>query len=186
MVMFRFAAALSFAFALLIPQPAFALENENLLVALPPGYKVGHQARNAKQLITEMVPVAETVENWTEMVTVQIFFGLKESVSAFRLRMEKLWAQACADVKSTPVGDGVVNGYTTITWRMTCPLNKRTGKPEITWFKAISGRDSFYVVQKAFKFEPPPEKAAAWVAYLNKVSVCDTRLPDRACPRGMR
>ena len=61
-----------------------------------------------------------------------------------------------------------------------------TGKPEITWFKAISGRDSFYVVQKAFKFEPAPEQAKQWVGWLDKVSVCDTRLPDRACPRGMR
>ena len=37
-------------------------------------------------------------------------------------------------------------------WRMTCPLNRQTAKPEMTWFKAISGTDSFYVVQKAFKF----------------------------------
>ena len=78
-----------------------------------------------------------------------------------------------------------MNGYNTMTWRLSCPLNRQTGKPEMTWFKAISGRDSFYVVQKAFKFEPAPEKAAEWVAWLDKVSVCDTRLPDRACPRGM-
>ncbi len=70
----------------------------------------------------------------------------------------------------------MVNGYTTMTWRMSCPLNRQSGKPEITWFKAIAGHDSFYVVQKAFKFEPAAEKAAEWVAYLNKVSVCDTRL----------
>jgi hypothetical protein len=172
------------ALALVIASPAFALENENLLVAMPPGYKVGYTKHTAKGVITEMVPAAETVENWTEMVTVQIFYGT-DSLIAFRARLEKLWASACAGARSAPVGGGLVNGYTTMTWRLSCPLNRQTGKPEMTWFKAISGRDSFYVVQKAFKFEPAPEKAAEWVAWLDMVSVCDTRLPDRACPRGM-
>jgi hypothetical protein len=178
-------ALLSLALALSVT-PAFALEAENLLVTLPPGYIVGYTNHTAKGVITEMVPAGETVENWTEMVTVQIFFGLHDSPTAFRLRLEKLWASSCSGAKSAPVGGGLTNGYTTMTWRMSCPLNKQTGKPEITWFKAIAGRDSFYVVQKAFKFDPSPDKAAEWVAFLDKVSVCDTRLPERKCPAGMR
>ncbi len=54
----------------------------------------------------------------------------------------------------------------------------------MTWFKAIAGNDSFYVVQKAFKFEPSPEQLTQWLGYLNKVSVCDTRLPERQVPGG--
>ena len=175
-----------FALALLTVLPALALENENLLVTVPPGYKVGFTKRAPNGVVTEMVPAAETVENWTEMVTVQIFFGMKDSVMGFRLRMEKLWLSSCAGAKSAPVSGGIENGYVTTMWRLSCPLNKQTGKPEMTWFKAIAGNDSFYVVQKAFKFEPPPDKVAEWVAYLNKVSVCDTRLPERNCPSGMR
>jgi len=170
----------------MLPTHAFALSAENLLVAVPSGYTVGHQAHNARQLISEMVPTAETVDTWTEMVTVLIYFGQKGSLIGYRSKMEKDWAAACAGAKSAPVGGGLVNGYTTMTWRQTCPLNKATGKPEITWFKAIAGNDSFYVVQKAFKSEPTAEQAAAAVKYLDGVSVCDTRLPDRACPRGMR
>jgi len=172
--------------AVFLALPAFALENENLRVAMPAGYKVGYTNHTPKGVITEMVTAGETVENWTEMVTVQIFFGMKDSVSGFRLRLEKLWAASCAGAKSAPVSAGIENGYVTTIWRQSCPLNKQTGKPEMTWFKAISGNDSFYVVQKAFKFEPAPEKAAEWVAYLNKVSVCDTRIPERKCPSGMR
>jgi hypothetical protein len=172
--------------ALLAAVPAQALEAENLLVTLPPGYKVGYTKHTQRGVITEMVPVGETVENWTELVTVQIFFGLQDSPASFRLRMEKLWAQACSGAKSAPVGDGLTNGYTTMAWRMTCPRNAQTGKPEMTWFKVIAGRDSFYVVQKAFKFEPAPDKAATWAKYLDSVSVCDTRLPERKCPAGMR
>lgn len=169
-----------------LPLRASALENENLLVAVPTGYKVGYNKHTPKGAITEMVPSAETVEAWTEMVTVQIFFGLHDSPASFRLRMEKLWIQACPGARSAPLGGGLVNGYVTMTWRLSCPLNRQTGKPEITWVKAIAGRDSFYVVQKAFKFDPAPERAAQWVAFLDKVSVCDTRIAERTCPRGMR
>lgn len=53
------------------------LENENLLITAPPGYKVGFNDKKPNMVMTEFVPAKETVENWTEMVTVQVFFGLK-------------------------------------------------------------------------------------------------------------
>jgi uncharacterized membrane protein len=68
-------------------------------------------------------------------------------------------------------------------WLQSCPLNKATGKPEITWFKAIAGNDSTYVVQLAFKAWPSKEQITSWMQYLGSVSVCDSRLPERACPR---
>jgi hypothetical protein len=68
-------------------------------------------------------------------------------------------------------------------WLQSCPLNKATGKPEITWFKAIAGNDSFYVVQLAFKAWPSKEQITSWMHYLGSVTVCDSRLPGRACPR---
>jgi hypothetical protein len=69
---------------------------------------------------------------------------------------------------------------------MNCPRNAQTGKPEITWFKALQGNDSFYVVQKAFKFDPPKEQIVQWTLWLKGVALCDTRLPERACPPGIQ
>ena len=45
----------------------------------------------------------------------------------------------------------------------------------------MRGRDSFYLVQKAYKFEPSVEQKKQWDDYLDGVSVCDTRRPDRPC-----
>jgi hypothetical protein len=165
--------------------PAHALENENLLVALPQGYKVGYQNSAGKQLISEMVPAGETVENWTEMLTVQIFLGMRDVTPAqYRERMQGLWAKACAGSEFAKVKEGVENGYVTLTWMQKCPLNRETGKPELTWMKAMQGRDSFYLVQKAFKFEPSAEQSRNWGGFLDGVRVCDTRLPDRPCKLG--
>jgi hypothetical protein len=168
--------------------PAVAqLVNENLLVAKPDGYKIGFNDKKNNAVISEMVPVSESVENWTEMVTVQIFLGMKGvTPEQFKARMEKLWSGACANAISLPVANVVENGYPVNVWHMTCPLNAQTGKTEITFFKAIQGNDSFYVVQKAFKFEPTKEQVVTWTTYLKKISVCDSRLPERRCPAAGR
>lgn len=170
---------------LLISTPAHAqLKNENLLVAMPDGYKVGFQDKNANQQITEMVPDGQSVKDWTDMVTVQIFFRMTDvTPDAYRQRLDKLWAETCKGAQSSPVGQGNERGYPVTIWIAFCPLNKETGKPELTILKAIGGKDSFYLVQKAFRFRPDKEQIQQWSRYLRDVSVCDSRVPDRACPQ---
>jgi hypothetical protein len=159
------------------------LVNENLLVTFPPGYKVGFQDKKPNLQMTEMVPDGEAVKDWSEMVTVQIFFGMKATPEQFKDRIANGWIASCKDGRHHPVDGGAQNGYPTLTWVLSCPLNSQTGKPEITWFKAVQGNDSFYLVQKAFKFMPNQEQATRWLKYLTDVKVCDSRLPDRRCPQ---
>lgn len=75
--------------------PAHAqLQNENLMVTMPEGYKLGFQEKKDNQLINEMVPAGENVKDWTEMLTVQIFFGMKDATpEQFKQRLEKLWSE---------------------------------------------------------------------------------------------
>lgn len=170
---------------LAVPSASWAdVKDETLLQNMPLGYKIDFQSRHGNMGITEMVPQAESVKNWTEMVTTQVFFGLKNATpEQFQAVMEKNWLASCKASQSASVAKGAENGYPFTLWMLSCPLNQATGKPEITWFKAIKGNDSFYVVQKAFRFEPTREQVIQWMQYLKKVSLCDTRLPDRACPR---
>jgi hypothetical protein len=176
-------AAIAALLLLLAAAPARAqLVNENLLVGLPPGYKVGWQDRKPNLQMSEMVPAGETVESWTEMVTVQIFFHSKSLPQLFRARINALWAKACPNSLYAPVAAGPERGYPAEVWMQACPSNPKTGKPEHTFFKAIQGNDSLYVVQKAFKYEPSRDEVTKWTRYLKSVSVCDSRIPDRACP----
>jgi hypothetical protein len=88
----------------------------------------------------------------------------------------------CPGSWSHSIAAGNENGYSTSVWYQNCSFNKTTGKPEFTWFKAMQGNDSFYVVQVALKVPPSEELIARWMNYLRSVRLCDTRLPDRACP----
>ncbi len=164
---------------------AAAFVNENLITTAPAGYHVGFRNKSDDGLITEWVPAGETVENWTEMVTVQVFYHLKVSPEAFMSNLEARWQRSCPGAdKAMPIANTVENGYPMLVWLLSCPQNPASGKVEITWFKAMQGNDSFYVVQKAFKFAPSKQQVTRWVGYLKAVHVCDSRLPDRACPQG--
>lgn len=134
-----------------LPAAAFAFEGENLLVSLPDGYKIGFQKRQGNMQITEMVPKAETATGWTEMVTLQVFHDLKSTPEQFRDRIAALWAKSCAGAKSAPIMSAVEGGYPVTMWLASCPLNKESGKPELTFMKAIAGKDSFYVVQESLQ-----------------------------------
>jgi hypothetical protein len=166
-------------------RPAAAeLVNENLLAPAPPGFKIGFRDKKNDLQMTEWVPANETVEKWTEMLTVQVFHGLKIAPEPFMRQLESSWRTACPGAgDAQPVVSGVENGYPALLWILDCPRNPATEKPELTWFKGIQGNDSFYVVQKAFKFNPTKEQIGRWINYLRAVRVCDSRIADRACPQ---
>jgi hypothetical protein len=169
----------------LLASPASAeFVNENLLTPTAPGYHVGFQNKKDSGQITEWVPEGQTVDNWTEILTVQIFNNMKMTPDSFMHAMEKQWDGGCPGAgNAEPIASGDENGYPYQVWLLNCPKNPLTGKPEITWFKALQGKDSFYLVQKAFKFAPSKEQIARWIGYLEAVRVCDSRLADRACPK---
>uniref|UniRef100_Q07KS1 Uncharacterized protein n=1 Tax=Rhodopseudomonas palustris (strain BisA53) TaxID=316055 RepID=Q07KS1_RHOP5 len=176
---------LSMLLALAVATPALALDNENLLVTVPKGFKVGFTKKSDQQMITEMVPENESVENWTEIVTVQIFYNLRDVPPAqYRARLEKAGAEACPGASFAKIKDGTEQLYPMVSWSQRCPLNKQSGKPEFTWFKVVQGRDSFYVVQKAFKAEPTERQLKAMAKFFDSSRVCDSRVPGQRCKPG--
>jgi len=160
------------------------LRDENLLQGIPPGYKIDFQAKKGNMIMMEMVPHGESVKNWTEMVTTNIYLGLKSATpESYRAEIGQMWGAVCKGSQFAPVTKGKENGYPFSIWIQVCPLNPSTGKPEYTWFKAIKGNDSFYVVQKAFKFQPSEKQNTKWMQYFHSIIVCDSRLKGHPCPK---
>jgi len=164
---------------------AFAqLRDENLLMGLPPGFKVAFQDRKPQGMIVEMVPEGQSLKNWDEMITVQIFYRRGDlEVEKFREDLRQGWIKACPDADFAPLKDGRENGYAFEFWSLYCPKNPETGAPEMTYFKAIRGNDAFYSIQKAFRVEPADSQIIEWTKFASKVLVCDTRIADRPCPK---
>lgn len=170
--------------AIAFTQAASALpEEENVLVPVPKGYKVDFQRNDNNARITEMVPLKESAKDWTEKLTVRVFYRLADvAPDKFKAQLEQLWAKACPGSESKQIKTGPIVGLPSITWVMTCKSNPSTGKPENTWLKVIQGSDSLYVVEKAFRFLPVRAQENQWLVFLDKVSVCDPRVSERPCP----
>jgi len=81
------------------------------------------------------------------------------------------------------IREGRDNGYAYALWAASCRSADAAGQLEETWTKAIQGRDALYVVQKAFTYNPFDRDVVKWVAYLERVQLCDPGLPDRPCRR---
>lgn len=174
----------TFLLACLLTTATYAeLKNENLIHELPVGYKVGHQNRNGNNLIVEMIPKNETIQNWTEMLTINITYGnLPITPIKYSEAMNDMWKKSCPGAEGSTIASGEENGYLFAVWMLICQNNPASGKPEWTWFKAIKGNDSFYVIQKAWRSEPLQQDVSKWMKQLRKIQVCDTRIPERKCP----
>ena len=160
------------------------VKDETLLLDPPIGYKVDSKEEKGNIVLIEMVPEGQSAKAWTEMLSIQFFLGVTTtSPQKFQAALQKQWLSVCTKGQFAPVADGAENGYPFAVWSLSCPLNEETGKPEITYFKAIQGADSFYLVQKAFRFDPSQEQVGQWMKYLRFVSVCDTRSAAHPCPR---
>jgi hypothetical protein len=154
-----------------------------MLSEVPKGYKVVHRMANEFGAIQEFIPEGETLLQWTEMLTVQILRHQPGYVlSDFRAALEGLWCSMCPGSSSEFVEAGFEQLRPTLMWSMICPLNRMTGKPELTWIKIVMGDGKLIVVQKAFKFKPSAEAIAFWISYLREVRVND----DVGCPAPAR
>lgn len=164
-------------------QSGMGLEDENLLAELPSGFKVDYEAQQNNMTISEMVPSNESVDDWSTLITVQIFMGMTGTTpEQYQENMNQSWFNACADSESYPVADGEENGYPFVLWQLYCPVNPATQKVEYAYMKAIQGNDSFYLVQVAFRHEPSSDEITQWMQYMKQVKVCDSRIPEKACP----
>ena len=172
----------------LLAYPAIAapLEAENVLVPLPPGFVLGYEAAKDGASIHEYVPTGETVDDWSTILTVQVFRGIAGTdPDAFAKMVADGWLGAYPDGTAAKAGGGKVNGYPMTLWDLTCPLNPATGKPETARLEAIGGADALYSVQYGYREAPSHQRASLAAKFLKAVSLCDTRKSDRACPAGM-
>ena len=160
------------------------LEGENLLQPLPAGFKIATEQAEGHASLTEMVPTDETVDQWTRMVTTQVYRGLNDAsvFARYKEQMKERWSKACDVADTKPFSDSSENGYATHVWLQVCAYKDTQKKPEVTVFKFIQGRDATYVVQIAFHFQPGKAQLAESMAYLGKVTVCDTRQANSPCP----
>jgi hypothetical protein len=158
------------------------IQGETLMVAEPDGYTIANSGRRGNAEVTQMVPTGQTVNDWTEMVTVQIYPNVNEfTFETYAAALEKRFKAACQGAEANALKRAQENGYDIEYWALDCRAKEGAHTPLITWFKMLRGNDRLYVVLKAFLTQPADEQIKATAQYLKNISVCDPRLKDRPC-----
>lgn len=183
---------LSALLALVFAVPAAAaLQGENLLVPPLAGWSKIYEGNGNGIRMQGFVPPGNTADVWSQMATIEVFLGrggypprkLRDQVNeGLRLNCEALHVD--------DLGAGTVNGLPAIRWMAYCSKLHQYGKGEIDMFQAVSGKDNFFLVYRAwrgpaFDLAHPPVAVPMikdWEQYMAGVAVCDSRDPSRPCP----
>ena len=178
---------------IMAPALAFAaLQGENLLVPPLAGWSQAYAAAGNGIRLVEYVPKGQTADAWSQMATIEIFFG-RGGMNPRDLEQKVVDGvrQNCQAMHVTDLGVGTSSSLPAARWVTYCGKWKQLPNGEITYFQAISGKDHFYLVQRSWRGAPfdiakplpiPDSLLKEWEAYLNQLSVCDSRDPKRPCP----
>lgn len=122
---------------------------------VPNGWKLGYHIINGQAELKEYVPVVESVERWTQMLTIQEFKSLPEKVEPkqFVEEMFQLTKARCKYYHSRIYFPFKQDGLNAIQGIQYCGIYLETGLGEVTLVKVIKG-DSLYVVQRAWRGRP--------------------------------
>jgi len=180
----RLCAAILVAFAAAPVEAQGLNEGENLLVTIPPGFALAHQAGNDQQMIEEFIPEGQSLETWQEMITLQVFPALGGTApEAFLHRMSAAFATACPEGQAGPVSPVAAGAYGAALFIATCPQSPRTEGVESFVAYAIGGQARLYVMQYAWDRRPSEADFEAARAFLASATVCDTTRADAPCPQ---
>jgi hypothetical protein len=164
------------------------LIGENLVTKIPSGYELGFQQETDQAKMMEFIPEGESVEDWSEMITIQLFHPANKNAKFYE-SLDSSVKHACENGSTHVTATREENGYPVQVFQMYCPTNLKTGMGEVTFLKTIEGKDKFYVVQKAWRTEKyseddipmTEEDFAKWIRFLKDVYVCDSRVESRKC-----
>lgn len=132
-------------------------------------WEIGHSAESKDQGIREYVLKGETVDNWTELVTVQAFFGLQDKATP-----EEYMEGMMAELKKNCPGaiwDIVRKGDDDIVfiWQV---KDSPGQEDQYEVDRIISGKNAMYILHYATKKLPvAPEKRDKWIKLLDSAKL---------------
>ncbi len=163
------------ALAAWLPLPAQVSAAESLSYPKLAQFQLANTQNLEGQTFREWIPKGETLQSWRRMITIHRFSAMPQKsprkAAEFQSALSAGWQQSCPNSGVAPIRNGVENGHQYIFWLLSCRENPQTGKPEITWVKAIDGNDALYVVQYAFRYAPSEDEVRAMARWMREVKV---------------
>ncbi|WP_114954899.1 hypothetical protein [Sphingosinicella terrae] len=171
--------------AAFVTAPARAQGADEWLYQSPlPELVVGFQREQGGTSIVERIPPGETVQDWSQMVTTQRFAGaiargvsLDQWVNGFVSGL----ANACPGARTSAPLFSRHPDHREVAFRVDCPLNPATAKPETFLLRAFASAADLHVLQVAFRHVPSAAEAGWAERHLESAVLCDAASSDSPC-----
>ncbi|MEO8314283.1 MAG: hypothetical protein ABI645_05755 [Pseudomonadota bacterium] len=161
--------------------------------SLPAGFVAAFENATATNYIQELVPQGESVEQWSQMITMSGARDQALNTAAtpinFAGQIAQQFQSACPDTFSTkPLGASKVNGHEAFVALLGCgAVRSGTPRSEVALIIAITGKSDMYTIQWAERAAPinkaPDLDGAIWntrFRQLDPVRVCSPAPGDVA------
>ena len=165
-----------------------------LMFSYPPGFKPAFEKDSGPNYIQEYVLEGETVEKWSQMVTLTGAKGLAANQSVTPQRLVEHIAggfqRACpSSFAAQPIGALKVSGYDAYVALIGCgTVSGGPPRSEIAIVLAVKGAADYYTIQWAERAQPSAQRpvldAEKWsgrLKQLNPIKVCN-RVPNEPAP----
>jgi hypothetical protein len=178
--MVRFALALVLLATAVLPATANSPRQtlppgENLLSAIPVGWKLISKSSGSVDRPVEFVTENQSVANWTRLITVEIRRD-GTSLSGYERTEMNAFRGACPEAQIYPPESVTVSGLPASRFFARAKQCVGSTQPESALFLVVQGKDALYAIHLAWRPYPPTEnELQAALAYLATVRVCDTR-----------
>lgn len=158
-----------------------------LLTGYPQGFQTAYEKVNGPSYIRELVPVGESVDNWTKMMTISGIKGLASKADItpkiVLSNMAGGFKRACPNSFSAQVvTEGKLSGFDSFVAVVSCGVSPATGgkSSETALIAVIKGQSDYYTIQWAERSAPSNEPIAldvpTWAGKLSLMS------PIKLCP----
>jgi len=174
-----------------------AAGQERLVVKPPSGWVQVIQKAEAGLRTVAFVPKGQTAADWTEMVTFQVALGRADvSPKDAAARLRARWRAACREFVEEEPKLYWDKDYLATRFFMQCRDPKpeaghgeRLKTIEVLGVKAIQGRESFYLIERAWHADEngrgnpfvTADVRKAWLDFLATAELCDARVPGQVC-----
>ena len=155
-------------------------ENEGISVDAPASFAVANRSNNDRINLVELVRPPETVDNWSELISVVTMMHASEgtTLNQFYPMWRNEYRDTCPGPNETVVR-GTVDGKPALKATFECPRDPQTGQPESLVVIYVQGDVNFLSVQFAFRRPMTGADKALVQKVMKTLKICDAR--DNAC-----
>ena len=123
-------------------------------------------------------------KGFSDSFVVTIRNGYQVDLKEFRNIQDAPGHSSCKPFTSVILKTPRINDFDSLLWVTNCKTTNN--KQASIVHMAIQGKDSFYHIQKIWKYKANGKEMKKWWDQISMTYICDTRDPKKLCPAGFK